>query len=48
MQFEKTRMVRYQSVVNNKKIRKIKNINEVTLHNFYEWLKFQQYAKKHL
>lgn len=46
MKFETNKIVRYKNVNQKTKTRKIKNINEATIFNFNEWLKYQKYAKQ--
>lgn len=46
MKFETNKIVRYKSVENKMKTRKIINIGEATIFNFNEWIKYQQYAKQ--
>lgn len=47
-QFKSGKIIRHTSVVNNVKVRSIKDKKGITLHNFREWVKFQHYADKNL
>ena len=47
-QFKNGKIIRHTSVINNVKVRSIKDKKGITLHNFKEWLKFQHYADKYL
>ena len=47
-QFKSGKIIRHTSVINNVKVRSIKDKKGITLHNFKEWLKFQHYADKNL
>ena len=47
-QFKNGKIIRHTSVINNVKVRSIKDKKGITLHNFREWLKFQHYADKNL
>lgn len=47
-QFKNGKIIRHTSVINNVKVRSIKDKKGITLHNFKEWLKFQHYADKNL
>lgn len=47
-QFKNGKIIRHTSVINNIKVRNIKDKKGITLHNFKEWLKFQHYADKYL
>ena len=47
-QFKSGKIIRHTSVINNVKVRSIKDKKGITLHNFREWVKFQHYADKNL
>ena len=47
-QFKNGKIIRHTSVINNVKVRSIKDKKGITLHNFRDWVKFQHYADKNL
>ena len=48
MKFERGTIVKIASVVGGVKVRNIKDTQTINLHNFKEWMKFQQYADRNL